>query len=213
LALLVLLRAGPVAAVVLVVLAVIVMRLWLWNRALRRQQRIVRQLPGFLDGVVRLITIGNSLPAAFQAAAPASDQPLRDCLERAARMMRAGVEIDKALLQLSELYRVQEFMLVAAIVRLSVKYGGRADVVLERMATFIRDREMAERELLALSAETRLSAWILGLLPIVIGCFIIFTNPAYFLGMWHDPTGRHLLYGAAVLQMIGVFLLFRLAKL
>ncbi len=213
LASLVLLHAGPVAAVALVVLAVIAMRLWLWHRALRRQQRIVRQLPGFLDGVVRLITIGSSLPAAFQAAAPASDQPLRDCLERAARMMRAGVEIDKALLQLSDLYRVQEFMLVAAIVRLSVKYGGRADVVLERMATFIRDREMAERELFALSAETRLSAWILGLLPIVIGSFIIFTNPTYFLGMWHDPTGRHLLYGAAVLQMIGVFLLFRLAKL
>jgi tight adherence protein B len=213
LALLVMVRSGPIAAVVLMVLALLGMRIWLWNRATRRQHRIVRQLPAFLDGVVRLITIGSSLPAAFQAAAPASDLPLRDCLERASRMMRAGVEIDKALFQLSELYRVQEFMLVAAIVRLSVKYGGRADLVLERMAAFIRDREMAERELLALSAETRLSAWILGLLPVTIGSFIIFTNPAYFLGMWHDPTGRHLLYGAFGLQTFGVFLLFRLAKL
>jgi tight adherence protein B len=213
LASLVALRSGPIAAAVLIVLALLAMRVWLWNRALRRQQRIVRQLPGFLDGVVRMITIGSSLPAAFQAAAPASDLPLRDCLERASRMMRAGVEIDKALFQLSELYRVQEFMLVAAIVRLSVKYGGRADLVLERMAAFIRDREMAERELLALSAETRLSAWILALLPVMIGSFIIFTNPSYFLGMWHDPTGRHLLYGAAGLQMFGVFLLFRLARL
>lgn len=210
---LVALRSGPIAAAVLIVLALLSLRVWLWNRALRRRQRIVRQLPGFLDGVVRMITIGNSLPAAFQAAAPVSDMPLRDCLERASRMMRAGVEIDKALFQLSELYRVQEFMLVAAIVRLSVKYGGRADLVLERMATFIRDRELAERELLAMSAETRLSAWILALLPVMIGSFIIFTNPTYFLGMWHDPTGRHLLYGAVGLQMFGVFLLFRLARL
>ncbi len=160
-----------------------------------------------------MITIGSSLPAAFQSAAPQSDLPLRGCLERASRMMRAGVEIDKALFQLSELYRVQEFMLVAAVVRLSFKYGGRGDLVLERMAAFMRDREMAERELVALSAETRLSAWILALLPITIGSFIIFTNPAYILGMWNDPTGRHLLYGAAFLQVLGIFLLFRLAKL
>jgi tight adherence protein B len=213
LTLLVTVRSGPIAAGALIVLALLALRVWLWHRTLRRQQRIVRQLPAFLDGVVRLITIGSSLPAAFQAAAPASDLPLRDCLERASRMMRAGIEIDKALFQLSELYRVEEFMLVAAIVRLSVKYGGRADLVLDRMSAFIRDREMAERELSALSAETRLSAWILGLLPVTIGSFIIFTNPAYFLGMWHDPTGRHLLYGAAALQMLGVFLLFRLARL
>ncbi len=206
-------RAGSIAAGVMLVLAVLAMRVGLWNRAVHQQRRIVRQLPSFLDGVVRLITIGSSLPAAFQAAAPQSDLPLRHCLERASRMMRAGVEIDKALFQLAELYQVQEFMLVAAVVRLSVKYGGRADLVLERMAMFMRDREMAERELVALSAETRLSAWILALLPIAIGSFIIFTNPSYFLGMWNDPTGRHLLYGAAFLQVLGVFMLFRLAKL
>ncbi len=206
-------RTNGIGATALLIFAVLILRLWLWNRAVHQQRRIVRQLPGFLDGVVRLITIGSSLPAAFQSAGPASDAPLRGCLERASRMMRAGVEIDKALYQLSELYRVQEFMLVSAVVRLSVKYGGRADLVLERMATFMRDREMAERELVALSSETRLSAWILALLPICIGSFIIFTNPGYFLGMWNDPAGRHLLYGAAALQVIGVFMLFRLAKL
>jgi tight adherence protein B len=207
------LRTNWVGGAVLLAFVVLILRLWLWNRTVHQQRRIVRQLPGFLDGVVRLITIGSSLPAAFQSAGPSSDLPLRACLERASRMMRAGVEIDKALYQLSELYQVQEFMLVSAVVRLSVKYGGRADLVLERMAIFMRDREMAQRELFALSAETRLSAWILALLPVCIGSFIVFTNPGYFLGMWNDPTGRHLLYGAGVLQVLGVFMLFRLARL
>ncbi|CAM2144479.1 tight adherence protein B [Pararobbsia alpina] len=202
-----------IASTVLLAFMLIGLRLWLWHRSTRQQRRIVTQLPEFLDGVVRMITIGNSVPAAFQAAAPAADLPLRTCLERASRMMRAGVELDKTLNQLAELYVVEEFMLIASVVRLSVRYGGRADQVLERMAAFMRDREMAQRELFALSAETRLSAWILGLLPLVIGCFIVLSNPDYFVGMWFDPTGRHLFYGALGLQLVGVFLLYRLAKL
>lgn len=201
-----------VASGALLVLLLIGLRVWLWHRAVRQQQRIVAQLPAFLDGVVRMITIGNSVPAAFQAAVPAADQPLRDCLERASRMMRAGLEIDAALNQLGELYRVEEFALIASVVRLSVRYGGRADVVLERMAAFMRDREMAQRELRALSAETRLSAWILGLLPVALCGFIVTRNPSYFLDMWHDPSGRHILFGALGLQLFGAFLLYRLAK-
>ncbi|RKP50262.1 type II secretion system F family protein [Pararobbsia silviterrae] len=206
-------RLGWIASVAVVIAAAACLRFVLWQRAVAQQQRIVTQLPGFLDGVVRMITIGNSVPAAFQAAVPSADLPLRECLERASRMMRAGVEIDSALLQLAELYRVEAFMLIAAVVRLSVRYGGRADIVLERMAAFMRDREMAERELRALSAETRLSAWILGVLPLAIGGFIVFRNPSYFVGMWNDATGRDLLYGALGLQASGAFLLYRLAKL
>ena len=201
-----------VASAFVLVLCVVVLRVWLWHRATRQQRRIVAQLPEFLDGVVRMITIGNSVAAAFQAAAPTVDLPLRDCLERASRMMRAGVELDKALNSLAELYDVEEFMLIASVVRLSVRYGGRADQVLDRMSAFMRDREMAQRELYALSSETRLSAWILGLLPLILGCFIVFSNPQYFVSMWLDATGRHLIYGAAALQLGGIFLLYRLAK-
>ena len=207
------LNTNFIAAFVLLALMLISLRLWLWHRSTRQQRRIVTQLPSFLDGVVRMITIGNSIPAAFQAAIPIADRPLRDCLERAARMMRAGVELDKALNALADLYEVEEFMLIASVVRLSVRYGGRADQVLERMAVFIRDREMAQRELVAMSAETRLSAWILGLLPVLLGGFIIVTNPGYFWQMWLDPVGRNLYYGAFSLEVIGVFLLYRLASL
>lgn len=182
-------------------------------RANKRRQLIVRQLPLFLDGIVRLITLGNSVPAAFQAALQSTEAPLRECLDSVSRMLRTGVEIDRALSQVATMYRVDELELVGAVLRLSVKYGGRADVMLERMASFMRDLEQAERELVAMSAETRLSSWVLALLPVGIGGFLILSNPKYFASMWFDPGGRQLVYLAFGLQIVGAYLLFRLSSL
>ncbi|HVE07272.1 MAG TPA: type II secretion system F family protein [Paraburkholderia sp.] len=182
-------------------------------RSRERRQRIVRQLPSFLDGIVRLVVLGNSVPAAFQAALQTTEAPLRECLDHVSRMLRGGVEIDRALQSVGQLYRVSEFELVGAVLRLSVKYGGRADTMLDRMAAFMRDLEQAERELVAMSAETRMSAWVLALLPIGIGGFLVVSNPHYFAAMWNDGTGRELAYLAFALQVLGVFLLYRLARL
>ncbi|MFM0263545.1 type II secretion system F family protein [Paraburkholderia sediminicola] len=182
-------------------------------RANKRRQLIVRQLPLFLDGIVRLITLGNSVPAAFQAALQSTEAPLRECLDYVSRMLRSGVEIDRALSQVAVIHGVRELELVGAVLRLSVKYGGRADVMLDRMSSFMRDLEQAERELVAMSAETRLSSWVLAMLPIGIGGFLILSNPKYFASMWFDPTGRQLVYLAFGLQVAGVYLLYRLASL
>ena len=182
-------------------------------RAQKRYQRISRQLPVFLDGIVRLITIGNSVPAAFQAALTTTDAPLRDCLDRVSRMLRSGVEIDVALKHVAAAYRVRELELVGSVLRISVKYGGRSDVMLDRMAVLMRDLEQAERELVALSTETRLSAWVLGLLPALVGGFVMISNPSYFQSMWSDPFGQRLVYIALGLQVLGAFLLYRMARL
>ncbi|WP_213761643.1 type II secretion system F family protein [Caballeronia sp. dw_19] len=182
-------------------------------RAQKRYQRISRQLPVFLDGIVRLITIGNSVPAAFQAALTTTDAPLRDCLDRVSRMLRSGVEIDVALKHVASVYRVRELELVGSVLRISVKYGGRSDVMLDRMAALMRDLEQAERELIALSTETRLSAWVLGLLPALLGGFVMISNPSYFQAMWSDSFGQRLVYVAVVLQVLGAFLLYRMARL
>lgn len=207
------LDAGMLAATAAWVACVAVLALAVNARAHRRKLSIVRQLPAFLDGIVRLITLGNSVPAAFQAALSTTDEPLRECLERVARTMRAGVEIDRALAQVGSVYRIREFALVGAVLRLSVKYGGRADVMLERISAFMRDLEQAERELVAMSAETRMSAWVLAVLPLAIGGFLIASNPEYLNAMWQDANGRTLIYVAFGLQAAGGCLLYRLARL
>ncbi|CAB5284108.1 type II secretion system protein [Burkholderia multivorans] len=206
-------RGGPLACLAALACGISVFGVWLASRIQRRRLKIVRQIPSFLDGIVRLVTLGNSVPAAFQAALLTTEEPLRGCLDHVSRMLRGGVEIDRAMLHIAKIYRTEEFELVGSVLRLSVKYGGRADVMLERMAVFMRDLEQAERELTAMSAETRLSAFVLVMLPIAIASFVIMTNPQYLHGMWNDPSGQMLLVIAFLLQLFGSIWLYRMARL
>ena len=183
-----------------------------WNRTRKMNERLLQQLPGFLDGVVRLMSIGSAVPAAFQAAAANTEPPLRNCLIATSQMQRAGKDLDAAVLAVGQQYRVNELVLLASVLRLSLRYGGRADIVMERTAAFMRDRQQAQRELLALSAETRLSAWILGLLPIVVGGVIIMFNANYVMSMWRDPSGQMMIMAAFGLEVIGAVALAKLAK-
>ncbi|CAN7587221.1 type II secretion system F family protein [Variovorax paradoxus] len=204
---------GVVAAagVLFLLLLASVFAIWLRLQKVRRQ--LISQLPAYIDAMVRLITIGNSTQAAFQLAIATTQAPLRGHLERSAALVRAGVDLDRALHQTASNVRVEEMFLLASILGLGVRYGGRADLLLERVANFMRDREQSELELIAMSAETRLSAWILGLLPLGVGSFLILTNPGFFMGMWNDETGRVLIFSSVGLQLLGATLLYRLAKL
>ncbi|WP_447778601.1 type II secretion system F family protein [Variovorax boronicumulans] len=184
-----------------------------WLRLQKMRSKLVRQLPGYIDAMVRLITIGNSTQAAFQLAIGGTQEPLHGHLERSAALVRAGVDLDKALHQTATNVRIEEMFLLSSILGLGVRYGGRADLLLERVSNFMRDREQAEHELVAMSAETRLSAWILGLLPVGVAAFMIMNNPSYFLGMWNDGTGRMLVLMAVGLQALGGILLYRLARI
>lgn len=205
-------RGGWLAAVAMTLICLAGVAFLFWRRTDRFHRQLCQQLPGFLDGVVRMMSIGSAVPAAFQNAIPNTAQPLRDCLANVIHMQRAGTDLDQAVLHIGRVYRVNELLMLSSVLRLSLRYGGRADVVMERTAAFMRDREQAERELIALSAETRLSAWILGILPFAMVGMMFMMNAAYILTMWRDPTGRSLLIGAAVLELFGALMLFRLAR-
>jgi tight adherence protein B len=204
---------GPWAAGAIVVMGLALGLFRIWLKADRRHRKAVEQLPDFLDAVVRLMVIGNSLASSFQSATAKVDDPLLEVVERANRLHRGGQELDAALRQTARMYGLHELFLVAAIVGVAIRFGGRSDHILERMAAFMRDLTQARRELVALSAEVRLSAWILSLLPLCIACFIIMFNNALFMGMWNDPMGWKLLIGAACLQIFGSYVLYRMARL
>jgi len=207
-----LLFGGPLSAAVTFAMVILAILFQLWWCADKRRQKMVRQLPGFIDALVRLITIGNSLGSAFHTAVASVDTPLFEVLERANQLNRAGMELDAALVHTARLYRFYELELVAAVIGVALRFGGRSDQVLERMAAFMRDLQQAREELHALSAEVRLSAWILALLPVLVAGFIVVFNNAMFMGMWTDPVGQKMLIGAFALQLVGSFWLYRMAK-
>lgn len=203
---------GWLSGLVTLVLLAVFAYFLLWLRADRRQRRRVSQLPAFLDNIVRLVTIGNSMAAAFQTAAASTDEPLREVVETAAALSRSAKELDAALVQVSRQYDMKELYMVAAVVSVALRFGGRSDQVLERMAAFMRDIGQARAELSASSAEIRLSAWILALLPLGIAGFIMVANNDLFMGLWVDPLGFKMLLTAVCLQVAGSYILYRMAK-
>jgi len=203
---------GPVSAIVAGVMLLVAIYFYIWLRADRRRGRMFDQLPEMLDTMVRLITIGNSMAAAFQAAAANTSEPLREVVEKAAHLSRSTQELDTALANVARQYGFEELRLLAAVVRVAQKYGGRSDVVLERIAAFMRDVAQARGELVAASAEIRLSAWVLALMPLGIACYIMLTNNAMFMDMWDDELGFKLLMAALGLQVAGSYWLYRMTK-
>ena len=204
---------GGVAAVVLWVLVIAIRCFAAWLQWQKKRRKAAEQLPAFIDGMVRMVVLGHSVQAAFVMSSATAKAPLDTLMQQAAGFVKAGRPIEVAIVTAGRHLQVTELQLLASIIQVGARYGGRVDVLLERVAQYLRDREQAEHELKALTAEVRLSAWILSLLPLVVAGMIIVSNAGYFMQMWSDPTGRKLMLGAAVLQGLGVITLYRLSKL
>ena len=187
---------------------------WLWLRARieKQQKQILRQLPDFLDGMVRLSSIGNSLPMAFQVTGATVQMPLRAILDRSLQLVRTGNDLDRALQIASRPYRLQSLELLHVVLGTGMRMGGRADQILQRMSDFMRDLDHAQQELRAITSEVRMSAWVLGLLPVLVATFMTLANPAFFTPMFHQALGHKILLIALALELLGGFLLYRLAK-
>lgn len=203
---------GVFSALGALLLYVMLLTFNFWLKTSRLHRSLVRQLPGYLDTLVRLVTIGNSIGSAFQTAIVSAEVPLRLVLERANRQVQAGVDLEHALSREAAIFRFRELELVATVIGVANRFGGRSDQVLDRMGAFMRDLAYSRQELSALTAEIRLSAWIMGLMPTGIGIFLVIFNNNMFTGMWHDPVGQKMLIGAVILQFVGGFWLYRLAK-
>ena len=199
---------GAIMAIVYVALATF----WFGYRIQKQHQKLVGQLPELLENMVRLTSIGQSLPMAFQSAAANAEVPLKRVLDGTLRGMKAGMDLDDALHQSARGYRIKELKLLESIIRMSNQYGGRTDQVLQRMSDFMRDLEQAQQELKSITSETRMASWVLGLLPLLAGGALMLLNPAFFKPMFTHHLGHQLLLIALALEALGAFLLYRLAK-
>lgn len=201
-----------IACIVPLTIALCVMFL-AWLKWQKLRSRVVQQLPSFIDGMIRMVVLGHATASAFVMASASAKEPLVYTVSQAASLTKAGMSIDQAVQVANRDLRLQELNLLASVIQVGGKYGGRVDGLLARVAHLIRDREQAERELRALSAEVRVSAWILSLLPVLVGGAIVVLNANYFMNMWGDPSGRWIGFAGLGLQIIGTIILYRLAKL
>lgn len=203
---------GTASAAGALILALLGITVYVLYRQRKRRLQMLGQLPNFLDGVVRVSAVGYSLTVSFNTALENAEQPLKEALGLAVQMQYAGLELDEAMHRLSRVYNLTEFKLIASVVTLALNYGGKSDILLGRLAQYLRDREQHHQEMLALSSEARMSAIFMCCLTPALAGIILTLNPAYLGTMWNDSTGRMLLLVAALLQVFGAAIIYRMVK-
>ncbi|MGH8550455.1 MAG: type II secretion system F family protein [Methylococcales bacterium] len=186
--------------------------LWLYRRAQKRRALVLIQLPLFLDQVLRALGTGRSMDAALGLAAAETPDPLKEIVDRVLRLTALGADLGTVLQETADIYRIKEWHLLALAVKINRTYGSGVRDLLESVIGMIRQREAARRELSALTGETRVSAWVLGLLPGGMAGYMMIMNPSYLQGMWQDPSGQTILLVAAAFQAIGALVLWSMVK-
>lgn len=177
----------------------------------RRLKRMIRQMPRFLDQVVRSLHAGRTLGDALMQAVENAEEPLRDIFTLA-RNHVLGIHLPEALQEVAELYEVEELRILALGVSVNHRYGGNTSDLLDSIVKLIHEREKLSRQLHAMTGETRISAYVLAGVPSALGGYILASNPGYLLNMWADGTGRFLLLASLGLQLLGCYALWRMLK-
>ena len=204
--------AGWIGLLVMLVLPPVAVRLYVSWRYQRRLRRMIEQLPQLLDHTVRSLKSGRTLADAVLGAIEASEDPLKDAMGRVQRSVQLGVSLPDAVSDLAELYERDEFRLFALGLKVNHRYGGNASELLENLIKMIREREQGARQLKAMTGETRMTAYVLAGLPIVMVGYFLMVNPGYLMSMWNDGTGRHLLLAAVALDITGTFVMWRMLR-
>jgi tight adherence protein B len=190
----------------------LLLRLYISLRYRRRLKRMIEQLPQLLDHTVRSLKSGRTLSDAVMGSIEASENPLKRAMGRVQRNVQLGVNLPDAVSDFAELYERDELRMFALGLKVNHRYGGNASELLENLIKLIRERDQGARQLRALTGETRMTAWVLGLLPMILVSYFMLTNPGYMLGMWHDSGGQTMLIVAMVLQVLGCLALWRMLR-
>lgn len=178
----------------------------------KRQDKIISQLPRFLDQVVRSMHTGKTLGDAMFSAIESVEDPLQEILLRIKRNVNLGVSFPDAFQEIADAYDMRELQILAMGIRINFRFGGSMSDLLNNIIAFIRERERVSRQLRAMTGETRVSAGVLAVVPVGLGAYILVQNPNYILTMWNDPSGRNWIILALGLQVAGIIVMWRMLK-
>jgi tight adherence protein B len=195
-----------------ILLPVIALRLFVSFRYQRRTRRMIAQLPQLLDHTVRSLKSGRTLGDAVLHSIDAADRPLSEAMSRIKRNVQMGITLPDAVQDFAELYERDEFQLFALGLRVNHRYGGNASELLENLIRLVREREQGARQLRAMTGETRMTAVVLGLLPVSMAGYFMVVNPTYLLHMWNDESGWKMLMIAFAMQTLGCLALWRMLR-
>lgn len=174
-------------------------RLYVRMRADKRRKAFGEQLPDILQMLVSSLRSGFGLPQALDSVANQAAEPVRTELQRVLLEVRIGRDPTEALQSLATRMRSRDFEWVVAAIHINREVGGELAVILENVGETVRERQQLVRQVQTLTAEGRLSAYVLIALPILLVVVLSVLNPGYFDPMSEPP--------GPLLIVLGVFLL------
>jgi tight adherence protein B len=204
---------NPFAAVIGLVIGGVAPGVYLQNRARSRHQAFASALPETLQMVAGSLSAGLTLQQAIDAVANEGRAPVSDEIRRALADVRLGMPLEDALSKVADRMSSPDFAWVVMAMRIQREVGGNLPELLTVVAATLRDRDRLRRQAQVLSAEGRISAWIVGALPVVFTCYMLIVRPSYLRTLVTDPLGWMMLFGSTVLFAVGVFWLIRTARL
>jgi tight adherence protein B len=187
-----------------IVVGYVTMRLIVSMRISRRRNAFRDQLPDVFQLIASSMRAGMSLPQALDSVVREDSQPAAGEFSRALAEARIGANLEDALDAVAARMDSVDLRWTVMAIRIQREVGGNLAEVLSQTVATMRERASLRRHVRALSAEGRLSGYILIALPLALAAFLLLTDRSYLRPLWTTPIGVLLIIVSAVLFVIGV---------
>lgn len=178
-----------------------------------RIKQLSSQLPETLSILSNGLRAGFSFTQAMTVAANELDSPIKDEFSRIVRDNSIGKTLDEALMDFSERTDDEDIdMLITALI-IQRKVGGNLAEILDTIGDTIRDRMRIRGEVKTLTAQGRMSAIIISLLPFGVALFIFIMNPDYIMELFKSTIGIIMVGAALVMQLVGMYIIMKMSNI
>jgi tight adherence protein B len=178
-----------------------------------RLGRIEEQLPDAIDVMRRALQAGHPFNASIKLVADDMEQPIAREFELAFADINYGNDVRRAMLGLLERVPSVTVMSLVTSVLVQRETGGNLTEILEQIAKVVRGRFRFHRRVKTLSAEGRMSAWVLAMVPLILVGAMTVVNPGYLPMMLKEPDGQALVAFAVVWAGIGIYFIRRIIRI
>jgi len=181
----------------------VILYFWLNKKISDRLAAFEEQLPEALDIMRRMLQAGQPVTQAFNEVGNEMPAPIGVEFKNTFNLLNYGYDMRMAIMQMAERTPTVSMLAFSSAVLLQKETGGNLSENLEKVSRVLRARFKLQRKIKTLSAESRLSAWILVLSPFILFLFLSFINPEYVEPLYRDPRGMDLVSGGIVSLFIG----------
>lgn len=182
-------------------------------RQRRRLRMFNSQLPDTLTLLANALKAGHSLPQAIETVSRSTSAPISHEFARIVREMNIGRSAEQALRSTLKRVPSDDFELIVTAVSIHAQVGGNLARVLDGVSHTIRERIRVKGHIQTLTAQARLSGWIITLIPLALALFLYVITPSYFRGMLSEPIGWGLLGSAAISILAGNAIIRRIVAI